>query len=59
MDFSDFSLDVASLRESPKPETGETYDVLILGGGPASISAGEGAKAALSAYAYLVKKFQL
>ncbi len=57
MDLSEFSLDVASLKDSPEPETGETYDVLILGGGPASMSAAVYAARKLLKTAVLTKDF--
>ncbi len=39
MGFPGFKLDVGSIRKSPAPEATEVYDILILGGGPASMCA--------------------
>ena len=39
MDFPDFSLDTSLLQEAKEPEPTITYDLLILGGGPAAMSA--------------------
>ncbi|MFO8058956.1 MAG: FAD-dependent oxidoreductase [bacterium] len=57
MELPGFSLDMASLTESPRPETGETYDVLILGGGPAAMSAAVYAARKLLKTAVLTKDF--
>lgn len=39
MDFPAFSLDTSSLEEAKRPDTAVTYDLIILGGGPAAMSA--------------------
>lgn len=39
MDLPGFSLDLAALEETRRPDPQETYDVLILGGGPAALVA--------------------
>ena len=39
MDFPDFSLDTSLLQKAKEPEPTITYDLLILGGGPAAMSA--------------------
>ncbi len=39
MDFPDFSLDVSLLEKAKEPEQEVIYDLLILGGGPAAMSA--------------------
>jgi alkyl hydroperoxide reductase subunit F len=39
MDFGSFSLDAASLEPPERPDPAIVYDMLILGGGPAAISA--------------------
>jgi NADH-dependent peroxiredoxin subunit F len=39
MDFPDFSLDTSLLQTTKEPEPKTTYDLLILGGGPAAMSA--------------------
>jgi len=39
MAFPDFSLDTSSLEKAKEPELEVTYDLLILGGGPAAMSA--------------------
>ena len=39
MDFPAFSLDTTSLEETKQPDTAVTYDLIILGGGPAAMSA--------------------
>ena len=39
MDFPDFSLDTSFLEKAKEPEPEVTYDLLILGGGPAAMSA--------------------
>jgi len=57
MDLPGFSLDMASLQESPRPDADETYDVLILGGGPASMSAAVYAARKLLKTAILTRDF--
>jgi alkyl hydroperoxide reductase subunit F len=39
MDLPGFSLDLAALEETKRPDPQETYDLLILGGGPAALAA--------------------
>jgi NADH-dependent peroxiredoxin subunit F len=39
MDFPDFSLDTSLLQTAKEPDPKTTYDLLILGGGPAAMSA--------------------
>jgi alkyl hydroperoxide reductase subunit F len=39
MEFPSFTLDTSVLEETKEPEAGVTYDLLILGGGPAAMSA--------------------
>jgi alkyl hydroperoxide reductase subunit F len=39
VDFPAFSLDTSSLEEAKRPDTAVTYDLIILGGGPAAMSA--------------------
>jgi len=39
MDFPDFSLDISMLEKAKEPKQEVTYDLLILGGGPAAMSA--------------------
>jgi len=39
MDLPGFSLDLAALKETTAAEPGELYDLVILGGGPAAMSA--------------------
>jgi len=39
VDFPAFSLDTSSLEEAKQPDTAVTYDLIILGGGPAAMSA--------------------
>ncbi len=39
MDLPGFSLDFSSLSTARLPDPGETYDMLIIGGGPAALSA--------------------
>jgi alkyl hydroperoxide reductase subunit F len=39
MDFPGFKLDMGALTKARAPDPNETYDLLILGGGPASMSA--------------------
>ena len=38
MDLPGFSLDLAVLEETRRPDPQETYDLLILGGGPAALA---------------------
>ena len=39
MEFPDFTLDTSMLEEAAEPDPETTYDLLILGGGPAAMSA--------------------
>ena len=39
MDFNDFTLDLSSLGQDNQPDPGTLYDLLILGGGPAAMTA--------------------
>jgi alkyl hydroperoxide reductase subunit F len=39
MEIPEFSLDIEAIKESKKPDPSTVYDLLILGGGPAAMSA--------------------
>ncbi len=39
MEFPGFSLDMGAIKQARRPETDKVYDVLMLGGGPASMTA--------------------
>ena len=57
MDFPDFSLDTALLEGAKKPEQGETYDVIIIGGGPAAMTAAVYASRKMMNLAIITKDF--
>jgi alkyl hydroperoxide reductase subunit F len=57
MDFPTFTLDTTLLEESKEPEADVTYDLLILGGGPAAMSAAVYAARKMLTVALLTKDF--
>lgn len=57
MDFPSFSLDTSLLEEAKEPEPEVTYDLLILGGGPAAMSAAVYAARKLIKLAIITKDF--
>ncbi len=57
MDFPSFSLDTSLLGEAREPEPEVTYDLLILGGGPAAMSAAVYAARKLIKLAIITKDF--
>jgi len=57
MDFPDFSLDTSLLEKAKEPEAEVTYDLLILGGGPAAMSAAVYAARKMMNLAIITKDF--
>ena len=57
MDFPDFSLDTSLLEKAKEPEPEVTYDLLILGGGPAAMSAAVYAARKMMKLAIITKDF--
>ena len=57
MDFPSFSLDTSLLEEAPEPDPEITYDLLILGGGPAAMSAAVYAARKMMNLAIITKDF--
>ncbi len=57
MDFPTFTLDTTLLEEAKEPEPDLTYDLLILGGGPAAMSAAVYAARKMLTIALLTKDF--
>jgi alkyl hydroperoxide reductase subunit F len=57
MDFPSFSLDSSLLEEAKEPEPEVTYDILILGGGPAAMSATVYAARKMMTLAIITKDF--
>jgi alkyl hydroperoxide reductase subunit F len=57
MDFPAFSLDSSLLEEAKEPEPEVTYDLLILGGGPAAMSAAVYAARKMMTLAIITKDF--
>ncbi len=57
MDFPDFSLDTSLLEGAKKPEQGEVYDVIIIGGGPAAMTAAVYAARKMMNLAIITKDF--
>ena len=57
MDFPDFSLDNSLLEKAKEPEQKITYDLLILGGGPAAMSAAVYAARKMMNIAIITKDF--
>ena len=57
MDFSDFSLDTSLLQKAREPEPTITYDLLILGGGPAAMNAAVYAARKMMNLAIITKDF--
>jgi alkyl hydroperoxide reductase subunit F len=57
VDFPSFTLDSAVLGETKEPEAGLTYDLLILGGGPAAMTAAVYAARKMLNCALLAKDF--
>ena len=57
MDFPDFSLDISLLEKAKEPEPEVTYDLLILGGGPAAMSAAVYAARKMMNFAIITKDF--
>jgi len=57
MDFPSFSLDTSLLEEAREPEPEATYDLLILGGGPAAMSAAVYAARKMMNLAVITKDF--
>jgi len=57
MDFPNFSLDTSLLEEAKEPEPEVTYDLLILGGGPAAMSAAVYAARKMMDLAIITKDF--
>ncbi|MFO8165718.1 MAG: NAD(P)/FAD-dependent oxidoreductase [Thermodesulfobacteriota bacterium] len=55
MDFPDFSLDTSLLQTAKEPEPKTTYDLLILGGGPAAMSAAVYAARKMISFAIIAK----
>ena len=57
MDFPDFSLDTSLLQKAKELEPKTTYDLLILGGGPAAMSAAVYAARKMMNLAIITKDF--
>lgn len=57
MDFPGFKLDLAGLRQFKAPDPGFTYDLIIIGGGPAAMSAAIYAARKLLKVAIITKDF--
>jgi len=57
MDFPSFSLDTSLLEEASEPDPEITYDLLILGGGPAAMSAAVYAARKMMNLAIITKDF--
>ena len=57
MDFPSFSLDTSLLEKAREPEPEATYDLLILGGGPAAMSAAVYAARKMMNLAVITKDF--
>lgn len=57
MDFPNFSLDTSLLEKAKEPEPEVTYDLLILGGGPAAMSAAVYAARKMMNLAIITKDF--
>jgi alkyl hydroperoxide reductase subunit F len=57
MDFPTFSLDTSLLEKAKEPEPGITYDLLIVGGGPAAMSAAVYAARKMMNLAIITKDF--
>ncbi len=57
MEFPGFSLDVARLGQTDLPLPDSTYDLLVLGGGPAALSAAVYAARKMMRFAVVTKKF--
>jgi alkyl hydroperoxide reductase subunit F len=57
MDFPSFTLDTTLLEELKEPDADRTYDLLILGGGPAAMSAAVYAARKMLTCALLTKDF--
>jgi alkyl hydroperoxide reductase subunit F len=57
MDFPAFSLDTSLLEKAKEPAPGVTYDLLILGGGPAAMSAAVYAARKMMNLAIITKDF--
>lgn len=57
MDLPGFSLDLGSLKQAREPEPDQTYDLLILGGGPASMSAAVYAARKMLSLAIITRDF--
>jgi alkyl hydroperoxide reductase subunit F len=57
MDFPTFSLDTSLLEKAKEPEPGITYDLLILGGGPAAMTAAVYAARKMMNLAIITKDF--
>jgi len=57
MDFPDFSLDTSLLEKAKEPEPEVIYDLLILGGGPAAMSAAVYAARKMMNLAIITKDF--
>ena len=57
MDFPAFSLDSSLLEEAKEPEPEVTYDLLILGGGPAAMSSAVYAARKIMTLAIITKDF--
>ena len=57
MDFPSFSLDTSLLEEATEPDPEITYDLLILGGGPAAMSAAVYAARKMMNLAIITKDF--
>jgi len=57
MDFPDFSLDTSLLQKAKEPEPTIAYDLLILGGGPAAMSAAVYAARKMINLAVITKDF--
>jgi len=57
MDFPTFSLDTSLLEKAKEPEPETTYDLLILGGGPAAMSAAVYAARKMMNLAIITKDF--
>lgn len=57
MEFPDFTLDTSMLEEAAEPDPEFTYDLLILGGGPAAMSAAVYAARKMMTCAMITKDF--